>query len=280
MDLWYSRPESPGSDFRVKVRRPLFSAESGERRLDVLETEDFGRLLLVDGRIVLAENDGAAYREMAVHVPLNAHPGVRSVLVAGGGDGSVVAELVRYPEVERIVVAEPDDGVVEAARRWFPGIAASLRDPRVRLVAEEAAGFARETKERFDLVIVDRPDDEGKAELGQAFYCDCFRILSGDGILVNRAGSATFPGRRRDLVRSAGRLKRLFPVYRLYRVSPPAGEPGELLLGFASKRYEPSKGPDEEAWEKRGIATSYYNAALHGAAFALPQYAQELLESV
>ncbi|MBL8968474.1 MAG: hypothetical protein JNG85_15830 [Spirochaetaceae bacterium] len=280
MDLWYSRPESPGSDFRVKVRRPLFSAESGSRRLDVLETEDFGRLLLIDGRIALCESDGAAYREMAVHVPLNAHPGIRNVLVAGGGDGSIVSELVRYPSVERIVVAEPDDGIVEASRRWFPEIAAALRDPRVAIVASDAAELARETKERFDLVVVDYDEDEAPSELGQAFYCDCFRILSGDGVLVNRAGSALFAHKRRDLLRSAGRLKRLFPIYRLYRAAPPAGEPGELLLGFASKRYEPEEGPEAEAWRRRGIPTSYYNEEIHRAAFALPQYALELAAKI
>ncbi len=277
MDLWYSRTESPGADYRVKVRKPLFSAESGRRRIDVFETEDFGRILVVDGRIALAESDGAAYREMAVHVPLNAHPAVRSVLIIGGGDGAVVAELARYSEIERIVVAEADDGVIETARRWFPETAAAIRDPRVEIEPAEPADYARQTRERFDLVIVDRPEDEGAGELGQAFYCDCFRILAGDGILVNRAGDALFPGKRRDVLRSAGRLKRLFPIYRLYRAARPACEPGELLLGFASKRYEPVPAAfDDETWSKRGIATTYYNPAIHAAAFALPQYEAEL----
>jgi spermidine synthase len=282
MELWYSEAASRGAEFRIKIRRPLFSAEREGRRIDVLETEDLGRLLLIDGRIALSEECSDAYREMAVHVPLNVHRRVSSVLVAGGGDGGIVSELVRYPEIERIAVVEPDDGVVEASRRFFPALTAGFSDPRVHVEQTAAGDFVRDTKERFDLIIVDRVENEGPGEssLAQAFYCDSFRILSGDGILVNRAGVATFKEGRLDLIRAAGKLKRLFPLYRLFRVAQPAGCPGELLLGFASKRYDPVKDENAGNWEKRGIDSSYYTPEMHRAAFALPRYIGELLEGI
>lgn len=272
MDLWYSCPESPGADYRIRIKRPLFSAESQERRIDIFDTDDYGRILVLDGRIAVSELEGESYREMAVHVPLSVNPRTAAALVIGGGDGAVVSELVRHGGLERITVVEADSGVIEASRRWFPTLAGSFADPRVKVAAIDPSSFVRDTKERFDLIVVDDPRGgaSGEGTTAQPFYSDCFRILSGDGILVSRAGGAGSPKGRRELTTRAGKLKRLFPVYRVYRAALPAGEPGEMLLGFASKRYDPTKDFEAANWEKAGIETRFYSPSMHLAAFALP----------
>lgn len=282
MDLWYGRPESAGAEFRVRVRRPLFAGERGGRRVDVFETEDLGKVLLLDGRIILAEADAAALREMAVHCSAGALPSIRSVLVAGGGDGNFLYELLRYPSIERVVVAETDTGLIEASRRHFPELGASFDDPRTVVAQEDPVSYARDCRERFDLVLVGHPDAEapGEGGLGQSFYCDCFRLLSGDGILVHRAGSAFFPQKRREMLRQAGKVKRLFPSYRLCRFELPSAETGAFLLGVASKRYDPVADFNEARWAARGLATSYYNPEIHRASFALPQYLSEALAGI
>lgn len=282
MDLWYSSPLSVGTDFRIKVRRSLFTADSAERRIDVFETEDFGKVLALDGRIAMSEREDGSCREMAVHVPLNVHLKAASVLVVGGGDGAFVSELVQHRGIERITVVEPDEAIVEVARRWFPSTASSFQDSRVRLVSAEPACFVRDAKERFDVVIIGWSDGPagGEGPLAQSFYCDCFRILAGDGVLVHKAGTNANPQQRRDLMARAGKVKRLFPVYRLFRAYQPAGEPGELLLGFASKRYDPVADFDDSGWESMAIETKYYNPSVHRAAFALPRYFEDLLAGI
>jgi spermidine synthase len=277
MDLWYSRDESPSTSWCVRVTRPLFSGEGRAGRVDVLETEDFGRALSIGGRLALTEGEGFAEREMIVHAPLNVHPNARAALVVGGLDCGTVAELLRYPQLERILLVEDDAVVLEAQRRFFPDLAASLTDPRVRLAQSDAESFARESKDRFDVAII-RSGSSGESALSQSFYCDCFRLLSGDGILVAPAGSAYYPARRRDLVSAAGKLKRLFPSYRLFGVQSPAAEGGSRLLGFASKKYDPLRDYDGALWAKRGIASRYYDAEVHKAAFALPRYVADALE--
>jgi Spermidine synthase len=242
--------------------------------VEVLDTEDFGKILAVNGRMALTEGEGFAQREMLVHVPMGVHPNVHSVLVAGGRDCGVALELLRYPQIERIVVVENDEALLGAQQKFFPELAASLADPRVRLEAEDPEDFARECKDRFDLVIV----QAGEKDLGQSFYCDCFRLLSGDGILVAPAGSAFYVAQRRELVSAAGKLKRLFPTYRLYRVESPAIESGERLIGFASKKYDPLRDYDSGRWAKRDIVTRYYNGEVHKAAFALPPYVEQALQ--
>lgn len=279
MDLWYSCPESLGADYRIRIKRPLFSAESQERRIDVFDTDDYGRILVLDGRIAASELEGESYREMAVHVPLAVHRKAVAALVIGGGDGAVVSELVRHGGLERITVVEADTGVIEAARRWFPSLAGSFADPRVKIASLDPGSFVRETMERFDLIIVDDPRGgaSGEGATAQAFYSDCFRILTGDGILVSRAGGGGSPKGRRELTIRAGKLKRLFPIYRVYRAAMPAGEPGEMLLGFASKRFDPTQDFLAPEWGNEGIETRFYSPAMHLAAFALPPSIEAIL---
>jgi spermidine synthase len=241
----------------------------------VVETEDFGRALSVDGCLAFTEGEGFAQREMLVHTPLGVHPSVRAALVVGGRDCGTVAEIVRYPEIERIVLVEDDGVILEAQRDFFPAEAAALADPRVSLVKEDAESFVRDSKDRFDLAIVQTPGDSTSGALGQSFFCDCFRLLSGDGILVAPAGSAYYAARRRELVSMAGKLKRLFPSYSLFRVESPAAEGGSRLLSFASKKYDPLLAFDPERWAKRDLATRYYDADVHKAAFILPRYIAE-----
>jgi spermidine synthase len=246
--------------------------------VDVLETEDFGRVMATGGSLVLTEGEGFAQREMLAHVPLGVHPNVRSVLIVGGRDCGVASELLRYAQIERIVLVESDAAILEAQRKFFPEAAAALTSPKVAVAQEDAEDFVRESKERFDLAIVQSRCGEGLSSLGQSFFCDCFRLLSGDGILVAPAGSAYYPAQRRELVSAAGKLKRLFPLYRLYRVDSPAMEGGSRLIGFASKKYDPVAHFDAERWAKRGLETRYYDAEVHKAAFALPPYIAQALE--
>ena len=164
MDLWYSRPECEGADYRIKVCRPLFSAESREKRIDVFETEEFGKLLVIDGQIAASEAEGESYMEMAVHVPLNVHPEAAAVLVVGGGDGGILSRLVLHSGIERITLVEPDEGVIDAAKRWFPSRASAFSDPRLKVINVDPSSFVRDTKERFDLVIVDAPENAASSE--------------------------------------------------------------------------------------------------------------------
>ncbi|MGO8693183.1 MAG: hypothetical protein ACLQMF_05860 [Rectinemataceae bacterium] len=274
MDLWYTRCESQGTRYSVKVLRPLFSDEGKRGRVEVFETEDFGRALSVAGSLALTEVDGFAHREMLAHAPLNVHPDVHSVVVIGGGDGAVVHELLRYPEIERIVLVEDDEVLMTAARRFFPAIADALDDPRVRIDGSDSSGFVRDSKERFDLMVAEEPATLGRE---QAFYSDCFRLLSGDGILVGPSGSAFFPHRRRELLAVAARLKRLFPIYRLFRIEHPSLDSSGSLVGFASKRFDPVANFDPERLARRALSTRYYGADMHRAAFALPPYLAEAL---
>ena len=116
MEFWFSEMQTPDVKMSIRVNRQLYSGKSEFQRIDVFESPQFGRFLTLDGYMMLTERDEFIYHDMIVHVPMAVHPAVRDVLVIGAGDGGVIRELTRYPEIERIDMVEIDPLVVEECK--------------------------------------------------------------------------------------------------------------------------------------------------------------------
>lgn len=106
MEFWFSEKQTPNVKLSIRVDRQLYSGHSEFQRIDVFESPEFGRFLTLDGYMMLTEKDEFIYHEMITHVPMAVHPHVRNILVIGAGDGGVIRELVRYPEIEHIDMVE------------------------------------------------------------------------------------------------------------------------------------------------------------------------------
>ena len=125
MEMWFSDEHTEDVKLSIRVREQLFSAQSEFQQIDVLDSKEFGKILVVDGDLTLTEKDEFIYHEMITHVPMAVHPLVKDVLVIGGGDGGVVRELVKYEEIEHIDMVEIDPLLVEVCRKYLPQIACS-----------------------------------------------------------------------------------------------------------------------------------------------------------
>ncbi len=188
MDLWFSEYHTPNVKLAIRVDRQLYAGQSEFQRIDVFESPEFGRFLTLDGYMMLTEKDEFIYHEMIVHVPLAVHPHVRRVLVIGAGDGGVIRELTRYPDIEHIDMVEIDPLVVTVAREYLPKTACSLEDPRVSIHYEDGLKFIRRCEAAYDLIIVDSTDPFGPGEglFTREFYGNCYKALREDGIMVNQ----------------------------------------------------------------------------------------------
>ena len=129
--LWFTEQHTPNVRFSIKVDRQLFSEQSEFQRIDVFESEEFGRVLTLDGYLMLTEKDEFIYHEMIAHVPMCVHPQAKNVLVIGGGDGGTVRELCKYKTIEKIDLVEIDERVVDISKLYLPKVACALEDPRV-----------------------------------------------------------------------------------------------------------------------------------------------------
>ena len=279
MELWFNEYHSADMKFSFRVRRQLFSEYSSFQHIQVLDSYEFGRVLVMDGFIMLTEKDEFIYHDMVTHVPMAVHPAVRRVLVIGGGDGGTLRELCRYPDIEEIILVEIDPLAVEVARRYLPTLATSFDDPRVTILHEDGLRYVRRVHDAFDLIIVDSTDPFGPGEslFTREFYGNCRHALKEDGILVNQHEG---PYYREDAEEAAAihkKTRSIFPIASVYQAHIPTYPAGHWLFGFMSKRYHPLCDHDAARWEARGLKTRYYNSDLHAGAFALPSYVQRLL---
>lgn len=282
MDLWFSEKHTPDVKLSIRIEKQLFSRQSDYQRIDVFESREFGRILSLDGNIMLTERDEFIYNEMIVHVPMAVHPNIKNVLVIGAGDGGVVKELTRYDRIEHIDLVEMDPMVVEACRQYLPGNACQLDDKRVQIHYENALKFIRYCEETYDLIIVDSNDPYGPSEglFTKEFYGNCYKALRADGIMVNQQGSPFYKQDAEAMQRSHKRIANTFPVSRVYQAHIPTYAAGYWLFGFASKKYHPIDDLDAESWNKLNLRTKYYTTRLHKGAFYLPAFLEEMLLEV
>lgn len=282
MELWFSEYHTPDVRFSLRMERQLYSRQSDYQRIDVFETPEFGRVLALDGNIMLTERDEFIYDEMITHVPMAVHPGISKILVIGAGDGGVVRELARYDRVERIDLVEMDPAVVEACRAYLPGNACRLDDGRVHLYYENGLKFLRRREDEYDLILVDSNDPFGPSEglFTREFYGNCYRALREDGILVNQQGSPFYAEDVNALQRSHKRIASTFPISRVYQAHIPTYAAGYWLFGFASKKYHPIDDLDAAAWNALHLRTNYYTTRLHRGAFYLPAFLERMLQEV
>ena len=274
MEMWFSDEHTEDVKLSIRIKEQLFSAQSEFQRIDVLDSREFGRILVADGDLMLTEKDEFIYHEMITHVPMAVHPHVEDVLVIGGGDGGVVRELIKYEEIRHIDVVEMDPLLVEVCRKYIPEIACSLNDERVEIFHEDGLRFIRSQTDRYDLIIIDSPNPFGPGEglFTKEFY--------EDGIMVNQNESPFYTEEAFQCQRMHKRIVETFPICRVYQAHLPSYPSGHWLFGFASKKYHPLEDLNAVAWKLKGIRTRYYEPRLHAGVFALPVYVEELLEDV
>jgi spermidine synthase len=280
MELWYTEKHTDNVLFTVKVKEFLHSAKSPYQKLDFFDTYEFGRIFTLDGFVMVTEKDEFIYHDMIVHVPMAVKPNAKKVLCVGGGDGGTVRELCRYKTLEQIDMVEIDEMVVEACKKYFPKTSCSFDDPRVHLYFQDGVAFVKNTKEKYDIILVDSTDPIGPGEglFSMDFYKDCFNCLTDDGILVNQHESPYYPACTLSMQKAHTKIKRIFPVHKVYQFHMPTYPSGHWLFGFASKGLDPIKDVKFEEWKKHELETKYYNPELHIGCFALPTYVQELLQ--
>ena len=282
MEMWFTEKHTADVKFSIRVDRQIYTGQSDLQRIDVFESKEFGRFLTLDGYMMLTERDEFIYHEMITHVPMAVHPAVRNVLVIGAGDGGVVRELTRYPALENIDMVEIDPLVVEVSKKYLPQTACRLNDERVHIYYEDGLRFVRSKEDLYDLIIVDSTDPFGPGEglFTKEFYGSCFKALKEDGIMVNQHESPFYPEDAVACQRAHKRIVESFPISRVYQAHIPTYPSGHWLFGFASKKYHPVHDLDGARWNLLGIKTRYYTTRLHGGAFMLPAYVEELLRDV
>ncbi len=275
LSMWFTELQTDDLAISCRVKQKLYEEKTPFQHLAVIDTGQFGRMLLLDNVIQTSVKDEFVYHEMITHVPLNTHSAPKKALVIGGGDGGAVREIVRHRSIEKVVHCEIDAAVLEASRKFLPEICYEMDHPKVEIIVGDGIKHVRNNKKTYDIIIVDSTDPVGPAEglFSAAFYKDIFEALKDDGIFVAQTES---PFVNRALIsRLYKDISGIFPVTRLYLANVPTYPGGLWSFTMGSKKYDPL---DVDISEIPQLDTRYYSPAIHRTCFILPPFVKELLE--
>ncbi|SDZ83727.1 spermidine synthase [Desulfuromusa kysingii] len=277
MDLWYTEKHSDNVGITIKTTKTLFSGKSQYQQLDIVETLEFGRMMLLDGLVMVTERDEFIYHDMITHPALFTHPNPKKVLVIGGGDGGSIREIMKHPEVELAVLCEIDGLVIEKSIEYLPTMASAINgsNPRVKLHVDDGLAYIRDHQNEFDVILVDSTDPIGPAVglFEENFYRLVFSALKDDGIMIAQSES---PFYHADIQKSMyHNLRAVFPIVEMYQAFIPTYPSGFWSFAFSSKIYHPTKDFDHDRAKNRNFKTRYYNEELHRGAFMLPTFARD-----
>jgi spermidine synthase len=277
-DLWFSEYHTENAKFSVKVDEQIHSEQSDYQQISVFQTPDFGKMLTLDGVIMLTEKDEFVYHEMMTHVPMAVNPNIETVLVVGGGDGGILRELSKYDTISRIDLVELDGRVVDVCKEYLPVTACGFDNPKAIVHIGDGIKYVRRIEALYDLIVVDSTDPVGPGEVlfTKEFYGNCFKALTEDGILVNQHESPYYPEDAAAAQRMHAKLADCFPVSTVYQAHISTYPSGHWLFGFASKGLHPVADLNADAWNALNLDTRYYTTKLHAGCFALPRYVEEM----
>ena len=270
--------EQSGSAFSLQIKSKLFEEQTPYQKIEIFDTTHFGKLMIIDGCVMLSSRDNFIYHEMMAHPVLLSCAAAKQVLIIGGGDCGTLKEVLKHKTVEHVTQVDIDEGVTRASETYFPELCTANNDPRARLRFDDGIAWIKNTApESIDVIIVDSTDPVGPAQglFTQEFFADCYTALRRGGIVIQQSGSPLLtPNEIIDMhqaIRAAGfdsQQSYQFPqcVYPSGWWSATAGGKG-VNLSAAANAIAP----------KLGFNTHFYSLAGHYGAMVLPPYLEKLL---
>ena len=276
---WFTEiVEDEGSAFSLRVTEKLHEEQTPYQLIEVYATAGFGNLMVIDGFVMLTSRENFLYHEMMSHPALFTHADPRRVCIIGGGDCGTLREVLRHPGVESVVQIDIDEGVTRAAECFFPELTTANRDPRARLLFADGIRWVQEAPPAsLDLIIVDSTDPVGPAVglFSGDFYRDCGRALAPGGILVQQSESPLYHMHILTEMHLSMRRAGFADTRSLF--FPQAVYPsGWMTATMASYGRSLDEFRVDDVRTKP-FETQYYNAEIHQAALAQPEFFRRAL---
>lgn len=194
---WFIEYQTPHSAHMHGIKRVIHSQKTKFQQIDIFDTEEYGRMLVLDGKVQSTVRDEYIYHESLVHPVMLAHPAPKGVLIIGGGEGGTLREALRHPSVARAVMVDIDAAVVDSSRKHIPELSGgAFEDKRAEIVVGDGRRFVERCGEKFDVVIMDVTDPleggPGALLYTREFYEAARRVLNEGGAIVTQATSTYY----------------------------------------------------------------------------------------
>ena len=279
-NTWFSEacPDF-GSAFSLKIKEKLHDETSDFQRIEIYDTEYYGKLMVIDGYVMLTERDNFIYHEMMSHPALFTHPDPKKIVIIGGGDCGTLKEVLKHKGVTEAWQVEIDERVTRISEQFFPNLCTSNYDPRANFFFGDGIKWIESAEaESIDVIIIDSTDPIGPAEglFAEPFYRSCFRALSPQGVLVQQSESPLYHLQLLSDMRKAMRSTGFNHMATLQ--FPQACYPsGWWSATLAGKGINPKTFRAADA-ETTPFETLFYSAAMQDSALTLPPFVASVLD--
>ncbi len=279
---WFWEFVTPHLIQQFSISDIIYNGMTKYQSVQVIDTPGFGKCLILDGKIQCSESDEFIYHEALVHPPMITHPGPETVFIAGGGEGATLREVLAHSSVKRVVMVDIDRQVVDLCRKYLPSLSqGAFEDGRVELLHVDALKYLEDTKENFDVVIIDltEPLEEGPSYLlyTREFYQGLKDKLTPDGLIALQSGSTSMIIAF-GFTAVANTLGTAFSIVAPYQTEIPSFG-GTWGFAVASQNLDPSELLPEEVDRRISSRINkdlrFYDGITHRGIFSLPKYLRE-----
>ncbi|KAF8401066.1 hypothetical protein HHK36_014369 [Tetracentron sinense] len=193
---WYEEVIDEDLKWSFALNSILHRGTSKYQDIALLDTKPFGKVLVIDGKMQSAEMDEFIYHECLIHPTLLIHPKYpRTVFIMGGGEGSAAREALKHQSIEKVVMCDIDQEVVDFCRRYLTANQEAFCDKKLHLVINDAKAELEGREEKFDVIVGDLADPVEGGPCYQLYTKSFYeRVLkpklNHNGIFVTQAGPA------------------------------------------------------------------------------------------
>ena len=283
MSLTYNEYYNERTGLTVGINEVLFSEQTPYQNVEILETDSWGRLMTIDGMVMLSEKDEFVYHEMLTHVALFAHPKPERVLIVGGGDGGTAREAMRHPSVEQVDLVEIDETVVRASQEFMPAVG-DWENPKLNVIFEDGIQFVKDIDRPYDVIIIDGSDPVGPAEglFENTFMQACHDGLTQNGVITAQTESPWVADYHSSMKQVFSAMDDIYKLSKMYLAYIPLYPAGMWSFCYASKGANPL-GDDclqrvEQGLDNFNADLKYYNPEVHRGSFALPNFVRDIID--
>ncbi len=277
---WYIEETTENEVLLHSLREIIYSGSSPYQRIEVIKTGNMGTCLFLDGKIQSSELDEFIYHEALVHPAMFLSNKPNSVLIAGGGEGATIREVLKHP-VNEVIMVDLDEEVINISKKFLPQWSnGAFEDPRVKLVIDDARAYIEKINDFFDVIIIDLPEptEGGPSYLlyTKEFYEKIYKALKDDGIVVTQAASTSI-NNLFVFVSIIRTVKEIFPYVKPYIANIQSFfAPWGFVI--ASKSINPDKVDLEEKISKFHGNLRFFDFDAYKGIFSLPKYIKKAIE--
>ena len=160
--------------------------DTDKQEVDIITSPVWGKMLFLDGTLQSTSKDEIIYHNALVHPLMAMLTEKKNILILGGGEGATAREVLRWKNVERVIMVDYDKELVEYMMSDTTWSCNAFNDRRLHVVYDDAWNYIKNTGE-YDGIIIDLTDPSLKTQMWKPLIKNALNVVKNrmGGIVMN-----------------------------------------------------------------------------------------------